>query len=84
MQLDDPNGRWFFSGDCLFAGGRIGMQAIADCRLDVYAETVIHLDGLAIDALLPGHGEQVLHNAATDISAAARSFARLVPPPNLL
>lgn len=84
VQLDGPDGRWLFSGDCLFAGGRVGMQAIPDCRLDVYADTVIHLAGLGVDALLPGHGEQVLQGAGADITAAARSFARLVPPPNWL
>jgi glyoxylase-like metal-dependent hydrolase (beta-lactamase superfamily II) len=73
-----------FSGDCLFAGGRVSLQAIHDCRLDLYARTVIALAGREVDALFPGHGDPVIDDAAADISRAAESFRRLVPPPNVL
>jgi glyoxylase-like metal-dependent hydrolase (beta-lactamase superfamily II) len=73
-----------FSGDCLFAGGRVSLQAIHDCRLDRYAETVIALSGRDVDVLLPGHGAPVLRDAGRDIARAAESFRRLVPPPNVL
>jgi glyoxylase-like metal-dependent hydrolase (beta-lactamase superfamily II) len=73
-----------FSGDCLFAGGRVSIQALHDCRLDRYAETVIALAGRDVDVLLPGHGDPVLANAGADITRAAESFRRLVPPPNVL
>lgn len=73
-----------FSGDCIFAGGKVSIQAIHDCRLDRYAETVIALSHRDVDVLLPGHGDPVLHDARTDISAAAASFRRLIPPPNFL
>jgi glyoxylase-like metal-dependent hydrolase (beta-lactamase superfamily II) len=76
--------RVLFSGDCLFAGGRVSIQALHDCHLDRYANTVIRLADLGVDALLPGHGEPVLQGAADDITAAAASFSRLVPPPNML
>jgi glyoxylase-like metal-dependent hydrolase (beta-lactamase superfamily II) len=76
--------RLLFSGDCLFAGGRVSIQALPDCRLDRYAETVIALAGLDIDVLLPGHGDPVLGDAATGIERAAASFRRLIPPPNVL
>lgn len=72
------------SGDCLFAGGRVSLQAIHDCRLDRYAETVIALAERDVDVLLPGHGDPVLRRAGTKIRAAAESFRRLVPPPNVL
>ena len=73
-----------FSGDCLFAGGRVSLQALHDCRLDRYADTVIDLAGRDIDALLPGHGDAELSGAGRDIHRAAQSFRRLVPPPNFL
>jgi glyoxylase-like metal-dependent hydrolase (beta-lactamase superfamily II) len=76
--------RVLFSGDVLFSGGRISMQALHDCRLDRYARTVIDLAGRDVDVLLPGHGEPVLGGAGTDIRRAADSFRRLVPPPNVL
>ncbi|WP_422768856.1 MBL fold metallo-hydrolase [Plantactinospora sp. WMMC1484] len=72
-----------FSGDCLFAGGRVSLQAIHDCRLDRYAETVIALAGREVDVLLPGHGDPVLRDARVEIGRAAESFRRLVPPPNV-
>lgn len=73
-----------FSGDCLFAGGKISIQALHDCRLDRYAESVIALAARDIDVLFPGHGEPVLTGARADITRAAESFRRLVPPPNVL
>lgn len=73
-----------FSGDVIFAGGRVSIQAIADCRLDEYADTVIGLDELSVDALYPGHGPIVEQAAHTQIRRAADSFRRLVPPENLL
>ncbi|MFT4232998.1 MAG: MBL fold metallo-hydrolase [Leucobacter sp.] len=82
--LDADGSRSLFSGDTVFSGGRIAMQAIRDCRLDDYASTVIALDGLGIARLFPGHGAPVLAQAGRDIGAAAASFRALVPPPNFL
>jgi len=83
--LADVDGRRsLFSGDVIFAGGMVSMQAIPDCRLDSYADTVRGLAELDVDALFPGHGAPVLSGAATDIGRADASFRRLIPPPNLL
>lgn len=82
--VEDGRERMLFSGDAIFAGGRISMQAIPDCRLDAYADTVARLDKLAVGQLFPGHGEVVTVGAHEGIAAAAQSFARLVPPPNVL
>ncbi|MFH5823837.1 MBL fold metallo-hydrolase [Georgenia sp. AZ-5] len=76
--------RMLFSGDLIFAGGKVSMQAIPDCRLDAYAGTVLRLAELDVDQLFPGHGDPVLADARRQIETAARSFARLVPPPNFL
>lgn len=73
-----------FTGDVLFAGGRISMQALPDCRLRAYADSVIALDEIRAAALFPGHGPSVLDGAHKDISLAADSFRKLIPPPNLL
>ncbi|GAB3883450.1 MBL fold metallo-hydrolase [Terrabacter terrigena] len=81
---DGPEGRTLFSGDCVFAGGRISMQAIPDCRLDLYASTLIDLAFRDIDILLPGHQTLVLEGAAAQLKQAAASFSRLIPPPNVL
>jgi glyoxylase-like metal-dependent hydrolase (beta-lactamase superfamily II) len=73
-----------FSGDVIFAGGAVSMQALPDCRLDDYADTVIGLAELGIDQLFAGHGGPVLAGASAQIEASAASFARLVPPPNFV
>ena len=73
-----------FSGDVIFAGGSVSIQALPDCRLDDYADTVIGLAELTIDQLFAGHGEPMLEGASIDIAAAAASFAKLVPPRNFL
>ena len=62
----------------------ISMQAIPDCRLDLYATTVINLASRGIDILLPGHGSAVLQGASHQLAQAAASFKRLIPPPNVL
>jgi glyoxylase-like metal-dependent hydrolase (beta-lactamase superfamily II) len=77
-------GRALFTGDVLFAGGLVSLQAIPDCRLDRYAETVIRLAALEAEHLFPGHGAPVLRGARDDVARAAASFERLVPPPNVL
>ncbi len=82
--LDTGERTALFSGDCVFAGGRVSIQAIADCRLDVYAQTMARLARLPVDALLPGHLDFELEDGAASLRAAAEPFARLVPPPNIL
>jgi len=82
--LLEGRGGILLSGDCLFAEGRVSLQAIPDCRLTEYADTVATLAERSPDVLLPGHGDLVLGGAADAIRRAAASFARLVPPPNFL
>ncbi|MQA06347.1 MAG: MBL fold metallo-hydrolase [Streptosporangiales bacterium] len=84
MTDPDERGGWLFSGDCLFAGGAVSIQALPDCRLDRYASTVTRLAEHHPEALLPGHGELVLDGAWRDIADSAASFARLIPPQNIL
>ena len=82
--VETPAGLGLFSGDCVFRGGHVSIQAIPDCRVDRYAATLQRLNGLAPEALFPGHADIVCAGAAAGIAAAAASFARLVPAPNLL
>jgi glyoxylase-like metal-dependent hydrolase (beta-lactamase superfamily II) len=82
--LDAAPGPVLLSGDCLFAHGKVSMQAIPDCRLVPYADTVVSLAARRPDALLPGHGDVVVSGAAEVVERAAGAFRRLVPPPNLL
>ena len=82
--LVGATGGVLLSGDCLFSGGPVGRQAIPDCRLVEYADTVAALAARSPDVLLPGHLDLVLGGAAQAVDRAAASFARLVPPPDFL
>jgi glyoxylase-like metal-dependent hydrolase (beta-lactamase superfamily II) len=83
LALDGPT-TTLFSGDVVFAGGTVSIQALEDCRPARYARTLARLDAVAPDRLLPGHGPVVLTGAAADVHRAAAAFAALVPPPNVL
>ncbi|WP_026341437.1 MBL fold metallo-hydrolase [Actinomadura atramentaria] len=78
--LDAPEGRALFSGDCVFAGGRISLQNLHDSRVPEYARSVARLAGLEIDALLPGHHEISLARARRHLTAARDVFARGLLP----
>jgi glyoxylase-like metal-dependent hydrolase (beta-lactamase superfamily II) len=84
VYLEEALGGVLLSGDCLFSEGRVSLQAIPDCRLVEYADTVATLAERSPDVLLPGHGDLVLGGAADVVHRAATAFARLVPPPNFL
>lgn len=81
---DDATHKTLFSGDAIFYGGRVSIQAIPDCRPYAYARTAQRLADLDVDVLLPGHLEFVLEAGREHLRRAAASFARLVPPPNIL
>lgn len=72
------------SGDAIFEGGRISIQAIPDCSPYRYARTAERLASLPVDLLLPGHQQIVRSNGADHLARAAESFGRLIPPPNIL
>jgi len=84
LVADSDQGRDLFSGDVVFADGRISVQALHDCRLQEYGATVARLAALRADRLFPGHGPWQGAAAADWLDRAAASFAALIPPPNLL
>lgn len=72
-----------FSGDSLFAQGKISIQAIWDCNLQAYMETCKLLDALHIDVLLPAHGPFALNEGYRHIKAATDRIADLAVPDNM-
>ena len=82
--LHRPTGLALFTGDTVFPGGRVSIQAIPDCRLDRYAQTIRQLAELPIAALYPGHGpaDPDARSARAGVRQAAEIFATLQPPPN--
>jgi len=74
--------RVLFSGDTVFFGGMIGLISTHDCDLWDYAQSVIKLGKLEVDAFFPGHGAFALKNASRHLRAAAEKFAKMEIPPN--
>jgi len=75
--------RSLFAGDTVFAGGKVVIQYVWDCRIDEYAATLEKLHLLRVDRLFPGHGPFLLGNAHRHIDKAHGCFSRLEVPPNL-
>lgn len=76
--------RVLFSGDCLFWGGRVSVLATPDCRLGPYRESLKRLEGLGVDALLPGHHQISLWRGQRHIDTANRLLANGFMPPSLV
>ncbi|MFD0960148.1 MBL fold metallo-hydrolase [Paenibacillus chungangensis] len=81
--LERDGRRLLFSGDSIFAGGKVVIQNTWDCVIPEYAATVAKLHWLRIDALFPGHGTFLLTEAWKHIEKAHVCFERLDVPPNL-
>jgi hydroxyacylglutathione hydrolase len=72
--------KYLFTGDCLFAGGKIALSNTDDCSIEKYRETVLALDELEFDALLPGHGSFALSGGKEHVRIAADAFRSLLLP----
>ena len=76
--------KYLFGGDMVFWGGKILLQNIHDCKIDVYADSIFKIEELDFDALLPGHLQISLNNGKSHVSQAADYFRKLGIPPNIL
>lgn len=69
-----------FTGDCVFSGGWISLLNTADSDLAAYRTSVLRLDELDFDALLPGHGALCLWDGRGHVADAAAAFRTLSLP----
>jgi glyoxylase-like metal-dependent hydrolase (beta-lactamase superfamily II) len=74
---------YLLGGDAVFAGGKLLLQATADCDLRQSLDSVLRLGDLRFDALLPGHGPIVLSDGASHVQAAVTTIRSLAVPPNI-
>lgn len=72
-----------FSGDAVFALGRVLLQAVPDCDLAQSAASIRKLMALDFDALLPGHGAVALRDGRDHVAMAIAALDALRVPPNL-
>jgi len=80
--VSGPAGRALLTGDALFAGGRIQLQAIPDCDLGASLATIRRLAGESFEALLPGHGAIALVDGPAHVATATALMDGLAVPPN--
>jgi glyoxylase-like metal-dependent hydrolase (beta-lactamase superfamily II) len=74
---------YLMGGDLVFWGGKISLQTIHDCRVPDHAASMFKIEGLAFDALLPGHLQIALADGRWHVAQAANAFRSLSVPPNI-
>lgn len=72
--------RYLFTGDCVFHGGEIALLNTADSDVAAYRSSVLRLESLQFDSLLPGHGALALEGGMHHIKIAADAFRTLLLP----
>jgi glyoxylase-like metal-dependent hydrolase (beta-lactamase superfamily II) len=73
-----------FSGDAIFAGGRILLQYIWDCSVADSCESVKRLTAIRPDGLFPGHGAVSIQRGYMHLFSAWEDIAGMLPPPQLV
>ncbi|GGM35986.1 MBL fold metallo-hydrolase [Dactylosporangium sucinum] len=80
----DAGSRALFSGDLVFARGRVAVLATPDTDLRALGQSLRTVAALRPDVLLPGHGAPVLREAHTHLRTAVEHLDRGALPPGLL
>lgn len=80
--LEEADAFTLFAGDAISCGGKIALQAIWDCDLQKYIETVHRLSALPVDRLLPAHGCVALHRGRNHLQKAEAVLQTLALPKN--
>jgi glyoxylase-like metal-dependent hydrolase (beta-lactamase superfamily II) len=79
--LFDENGRRSaFTGDTIFAGGRILLQDIWDCSVQESCRSIERLFELELHGLYPGHQAFAVQRGHEHVAAAMAKIAQLLPP----
>jgi hydroxyacylglutathione hydrolase len=84
LLLDDGAGRVLFSGDVVFAGGKILLQPTYDCRVSDQVASLRKLRDLDVTSLLSGHFSLCMTGGQSHIEAANVYLDALVLPPQAI
>lgn len=84
FMMKDAGQITMFSGDNLFFGGKILLQPVSDCDLQVHLQSIRKLAGLGVDVFLPGHGSISLKDGQRHIDEALSWTERCLVPPSFL
>jgi glyoxylase-like metal-dependent hydrolase (beta-lactamase superfamily II) len=82
--MEDAGQTVMFSGDNLFFGGKILLQPLPDCDLQLHIRSLAKFAGWGIDVFLPGHGCFSLKNGQRHIDEALSWPERCLVPQSFL
>jgi glyoxylase-like metal-dependent hydrolase (beta-lactamase superfamily II) len=82
--VESEERRYLIGGDLVFWGGTIVAQNIPDCSIQEYSASTQKMQGIAFDALLPGHFAISLQDGKRHIDRAAAAFRKLMIPRNAI
>lgn len=80
---DEENRRILLSGDLVFADGRVVLQPLPDCRVDLLWRSIQRIRSYEPEALYAGHGSPADADAVRHLDRALAAFARGSVPPQL-
>lgn len=73
-----------FCGDAVFEDGRVALQTTPDFSLAQLEQSILKLERLDVDSLLPGHYSPVLRGGGRPIRRAAQIFRNGGVPPSIV
>ncbi|MDN7242883.1 MBL fold metallo-hydrolase [Planococcus sp. N028] len=73
-----------FSGDTIFYDGKISMLLTKDFNIQELARSMVKLNRIKADVLLPGHYHPALNHAASHIAKAHQTFEKMGIPKNIV
>ncbi len=82
FSCDIERRRALFVGDLLSFNGAISLQNIPGASVQEYGRSVLKLEGMRIEMLLPGHYLFTIRNGQSHIDKAISAFRGLGLPPN--
>lgn len=80
--LEVSGSKFAFTGDLIFARGRVSLLGTDDCNIGALVESVSLLSSVNPDAILPGHGTVVMNGARWHIDRALKAFDHGQVPAN--
>lgn len=84
IALYDAVSGTLYSGDAIFAGGKLAVLKTDDFSMDDYRDTIVRLSAMRVERLFAGHGEAVLRDAQACLSAARARFERGEAPQSIV
>ena len=80
--VDGGDAKYLFSGDAVFAYGKVAVLATADCELQALLASVHRMANEEFDALMPGHAAIILDGGRSHVLRAQETIQRLNVPRN--